>query len=118
MQETLQKELRFAAVGTAVLDLVLWLVSLPLCGISIAFPLGLLCGSIGMYINLLLLRRSIRNAVYFGKTRDWGGYVLRCAVASLVIAAGMCVPWIHPLAAILPFLYPKVIFGVLAHKKQ
>ncbi len=115
--ETLQKELRFATVGTLILDGIVWLCSLPFAGIGIPVPLGLLLGSAGMLLNLLLLRRSIHNAVYHGKTRDFGGYLLRCLVASAVIACGMCIHWINALAAILPFLYPKILFGVLAFRE-
>lgn len=112
--ETLQKELRFAAVCTILLDVIVWLCSLPLCGSGLAVPLGLLLGSAAMLCNLLLLRRTVTNAVYHGKTRDFGGYLLRCAVASAAIALGMLVSYINSVAVILPFLYPKIIFGILA----
>lgn len=116
--ETLEKELRFAAVGTLVLDVLVWLLSIPIamaCSVPwYAFPLGLLIGSAGMLLNLLLLRRTVQNAVYHGKARDFGGYLLRCLIASGVIALAMTMPWINALAAILPFLYPKILFGVIA----
>ncbi len=79
-----------------------------------AVPVGLLLGSAGMLLNLLLIRRTVQNAVYHGKTRDFGGYLLRCLVASGVIALAMTMQWINALAAILPFLYPKILFGVIA----
>lgn len=116
--ETLQKELRFAAVGTAVLDVLVWLISLVFTGLGISVPIGLLLGSAGMLCNLLLLRRSVMNAVYHGKTRDFGGYVLRCAIASAVIAAGMMFEQVNGLCAILPFLYPKVMFGMLSMRRK
>ena len=47
----------------------------------------LLSGSAGMYANLLLLRRTVQNAVYHGRTRTIGGYLLRLVIASAVIAA-------------------------------
>lgn len=117
MQDALRKELRFAAIGTLILDVLVWLVTLPFLGFGIAMPLGLLCGSAGMYINLLLLRRSIHRAVHQGKTQDWGGYILRCLVASLVMAAGMCLPFVNGLGAVLPFLYPKILFGLLSFRQ-
>lgn len=116
--ERLEKELRFAVIGTAALDVLVWLISLLFTGFGIAVPLGLLIGSAGMLCNLLLLRRTIQNAVYHGKTRDFGGYLLRCLIASAVIAAGMCVPQINGFCAILPFLYPKILFGLLTMRKQ
>ncbi len=111
---TLQKELRFSAVCTVLLDVIVWLGSLPLCGLGITVPLGLLLGSAGMLCNLLLLRRTIMNAVYNGKTRDFGGYILRCIVASGTIALGLFISYINSVAVILPFLYPKIIFGIMA----
>lgn len=112
--EELRHELRFAAVCTLVLDVVLWLVSLIFLRLTLRVPLGLLLGSAGMYLNLLLLRRTVQNAVYHGKTRDIAGYVLRVLIASAVIVTGLKVPQVSALAAVVPFLYPKVIFGWLA----
>ena len=116
--ETLHHELRFAAIGTLVLDVLVWLLSLLFTGLNLAVVLGLLLGSAGLLCNLLLLRRTVRNAVYHGKTRDFGGYLLRCLIASAVIATGMLFSQINALCAILPFLYPKVIFGALSLRKE
>ena len=112
--EELRHELRFAAVCTIVLDVIVWLVSVLFLGFRLSIPLGLVLGSAGMYADLLLLRRSVQNAVYHGKTRDIAGYVLRVLIAAAVITAGLKIPQISALAAVLPFLYPKVIFGWLA----
>lgn len=116
--ETLHKELRFAAVCTLALDVLVWLGSLLFIGIGFAVPLGLLLGSAAMLCNLWLLSRSIRNAVYHGRTRDFGGYLLRCGISCGVIAIGMAVGQACALAVILPFLYPKIIFGLLCTKKE
>lgn len=115
--ENLHKELRFAVVCTVLLDIVLWLCSLAVYGVGIAVPLGLLLGSTGMLCNLLLLRRTIQNAVYHGKTKDMLGYLLRCLIASAVIAAGLMADMVSAPAAVLPFLYPKVFFGLLSVQK-
>ena len=112
--ENLYKELRFAAICTMLLDVILWLCSVAAFGFGLAIPLGLLLGSAGMLCNLLLLRRTIRNAVYHGKTKDMPGYLLRCLIASAVIAVGLMTETVSAPAAVLPFLYPKVIFGILA----
>ncbi len=118
MRKPLQKEIRFAAIGTALLDVLLWLCSLPLTGIGIAVPLGLAIGSAGMLLNLLLLRRSILRAVNGGNSRDFGGYLLRCVIACAVMASGMMLECVSALAVILPFLYPKLLFGILSMKPQ
>lgn len=112
--EDLHKELQFAAVCTVLLDVLVWLLSLLVTGQGLAVPLGLLLGSAGMLCNLLALRRTIQNAVYHGKTRDVAGYLLRVLVASAVIMAGLLFEQVNAAAAVLPFLYPKVIFGILA----
>lgn len=112
--EELRYELRFAAIATLVLDVLVWIVTVLCIGLNLSVPLGLLLGSAGMYANLLLLRRTVRNAVYHGKTRDMGGYLLRLAIASAVIAAGLKLPQVSAVAAVLPFLYPKLIFGWLS----
>ena len=112
--EDLRHELRFAAICTLVLDVLLWGISLVFLGWQLPVPLGLLLGSAGELCNLLLLRRTVRNAVYHGKTKDFAGYLLRVLVASVIIAAALKCPQISAIAAVLPFLYPKVIFGWLA----
>ena len=112
--EELRYELRFAAVCTGLIDLLVWGVSVLCIGLTLSVPLGLLLESAGMLANLLLLRRTVQNAVYHGRTNTIGGYLLRLAIASTVIGAGLKLPQISALAAVLPFLYPKVIFGVLA----
>ncbi len=118
MRKPLHKEIRFAVIGTAVLDVLLWLCSLPFVGLGIEVPLGLLIGSAGMLLNLLLLRRSILRAVNSGKTRDFGGYLLRCTISCTVMAAGMLVPAVSGLCTVLPFLYPKLLFGMLSFHRQ
>ncbi|MBR3631229.1 MAG: hypothetical protein IKN55_12265 [Oscillospiraceae bacterium] len=112
--ENLHKELWFAAVCTVILDVLLWLGSLLFTEPGIAFPIGLLLGSAGMLANLLLLRRTIRNAVYHGKTKDMAGYLIRVGIASGVIAIGLLSEYVSAAGAVLPFLYPKLIFGILS----
>ncbi len=112
--ENLHRELRFAAIATLVLDVLLTLVSGLLTGWRLSVPLGLALGSTGMFVNLLLLRRTIQNAVYHGKTKDWVGYLLRVLIASAVIAAGLLSERVSAPAAVIPFLYPKVIFALPA----
>ncbi len=111
----LHKEMRFAAAGTLLLDAAIWLITYFLVRApGIPAALGLALGSAGMFCNLLLLRRSVLRAVYHGKTKTFGGYLLRCGVASAVIAAAMLSDSINSVTAVLPFLYPKLIFGFLA----
>lgn len=112
--EELRHELRFAAVCTVILDALVWLVSVLCIGMTLRVPLGLIAGSAGMFADLLLLRRSVQNAVYHGRTRDMAGYVLRVLIAAAVITAGIKLEQLSVIAAVLPFLYPKVIFGWLA----
>ena len=112
--EDLRYELRFAAVCTLILDVVVWIVTVPFIGLLLRIPLGLLLGSAGMLLNLLLLRHTVQNAVYHGKTRDITGYLIRLLIASAIIVLGLKLPQISAPAAVLPFLYPKVIFGWLA----
>ncbi|MCR5718251.1 MAG: hypothetical protein K6F80_04350 [Oscillospiraceae bacterium] len=114
--EELHRELRTAAVFTVVLDLLLWGVSVLCIGMTLRIPLGLLLGSAGMYTNLLLLRRAVQNAVYHGRKNTLGGYLLRLLIASAVIASALKLPQISAIAAVIPFLYPKLIFCYLSFK--
>lgn len=114
MQEDLHQELKFAVICTLFLDLVFWMISLFLVGFRIDIPAGLVLGSAGEILNLFLLKRTILNAVRLGKTKDWAGYLLRCLVASAVIMISFFSAYIQTLAAVLPFLYPKLIFGMFS----
>lgn len=118
MREDLRHELQVAAVGTVLLDFLVWIGSLFVMPLNWAFPLGLLIGSAGILLNLLLLRKSILNAVYHGKTRDFQGYLFRVAIASAAIASGLICNSVNAVAVVLPFLYPKIIFGFLAVRKK
>lgn len=116
MQEDLQKELRFAAICTVILDVIFWLGSLWISGLNLSIPIGLLLGSAGMMCNLLLLRNTVLNAVYHGKTKDFKGYLFRMLIASAVIFAGLVSEYVNLIAAVIPFLYPKLIFGIFSHR--
>ncbi len=118
MQEPLHKEIRFAAIGTVILDGIVWLCSLPFLGLGIPVPLGLLLGSAGELCNLLLLRKSILNAVNYGKTRSFGGYLLRCGISGAAVTAGILLEWVSLPAVILPLFYPKILFGILSFQKE
>lgn len=114
MQEDLHKELHSAVIGTILLDVLFWIGSMFILNFSFPVLIGLLLGSIGMLSNLFLLRNSILNAVYHGKTRDFTGYLIRIMIASTVIAVGLSVDSVNAVAAVIPFLYPKLIFGFLS----
>lgn len=112
MQEDLHQELKFAVICTGILDLILWIVSLFFVKFRMDVLSGLLLGSVGMILNLFLLRRTILHAVRFGKTKDWTGYLLRCLVASGAILISLLSDAVNTLTVVLPFLYPKLIFGI------
>lgn len=112
--QDLHRELHFAMICTVVLDVIIWVISLFLVKFKIAVILGLILGSVGMIVNLFLLRKSILNAVYFGKTKDFAGYLLRCFIASVIVAISLIFSCVNTVTAVLPFLYPKIIFGMLS----
>ncbi|MDE6708666.1 MAG: hypothetical protein K2K06_11610 [Oscillospiraceae bacterium] len=112
--QDLHRELHFAMICTVMLDVIIWVISLFLVKFQIAVILGLILGSVGMIVNLFLLRKSILNAVYFGKTKDFVGYLLRCLIASVMIAISLIFSCVNTVTTVLPFLYPKIIFGILS----
>ncbi|MBD5142201.1 MAG: hypothetical protein HDT22_01125 [Ruminococcus sp.] len=112
--QDLHRELHFAMICTVMLDVIIWVISLFLVKFQIAVILGLILGSVGMIVNLFLLRKSILNAVYFGKTKDFVGYLLRCLIASVMIAISLIFSYVNTVTTVLPFLYPKIIFGILS----
>lgn len=108
-----KNELKFILLWTLSLDLTAYGISVLFIGINIRFLTGLVLGSIGLFINLWLLNRSISKiAVSGGKGRNpmMGGYLLRSFVVCAVAVISFRSDWINTIGAVLPFFYPKVIY--------
>lgn len=108
-----KNELKFILLWTLSLDFIAYGISVLFIGINIRFLTGLVLGSIGLFINLWLLNRSISKiAVSGGKGRNpmMGGYLLRSFVVCAVAVISFRSDWINTIGAVLPFFYPKVIY--------
>ena len=114
-REDLKNELRSILLRSVFLNAAAYLVSALIIGFTLPIAVGLLCGTFVMLINLYLLNRSVQNAVnrngYKANSKMFVWYVLRMsAIVVLIVAARF---WSIPcmVGAVIPFLYPKLIYG-------
>ncbi|HAP79149.1 MAG TPA: hypothetical protein DCQ78_03050 [Ruminococcus sp.] len=108
-----KNELKFILMWTLSLDLVAYGISVIFMGINISFLLGLLIGSLTLFINLWHLYRSVRKVIAKGrgnKNAMLGGYLFRSLVACISVAVSFRFDWINTIGAVLPLFYPKVIY--------
>lgn len=108
-----KKELKFILMWTLSLDLVAYGISVIFMGINISFLLGLLIGSLTLFINLWHLNRSVQKVTVAGRggrNAMLGGYLFRSLIACVSVTASFRFDWINTIGAVLPLFYPKVIY--------
>ena len=82
---------------------------------NISVMLGLLLGSVVLFINLHLLRRNLDTAVEFGsnRLRLMCGYLLRYFLLGSAFYFAVKLKSINEFCVIVPQLYPKVLYTLL-----
>lgn len=105
------RELRYILKGACVLDVVVYLVSLVL-SVNVSVLLGLLLGTLVLYVNLNLLMRDIRHAVDRGssRVRTVCGYLLRYLLIGSAFYFAVEVGVVNPYAVVVVQLYPRVLY--------
>ncbi|MGN1086363.1 MAG: hypothetical protein ACI4Q5_04940, partial [Porcipelethomonas sp.] len=62
-KEQLIHEMKFVLIRALFLDISAYLISVFFIGFTLSMALGLVLGTAGMAVNLILLNRSVRNIV-------------------------------------------------------
>lgn len=114
-REQFKKELKHIHIRCVFLNISAYLISVFFIGFTIPMAVGLLMGTAGMTVNLILLNKSIRNIVKSGgckaQSRMFGGYIIRLSVVGAVVVSAMLLPFVNTAGSIIPFFYPQLVFA-------
>lgn len=116
--DVLRQEIRSLAKRALFLDLAAYLVSVPVIGATLSFALGLVLGTAVLIVSLVLLKISVTRMAEDAKRSGVTSqrryllfYALRLAVFGIAFGAAVVLRQrIHPVAVVLPMLYPRLIY--------
>lgn len=113
-KDALLHELRVIGIRTVFLNIAVYLISGLVQGFTLSFALGLLLGTVLLFVYLLLLSRSVARSVEQPGGRPQvqmvSGYLLRLVLIGAVFLLAMQVSWINAFAAMIPLVYPRLIY--------
>ena len=116
------RELKFLLPRALVLDLAVYLISLPVYGLCAEVPLGLLAGTFVMLLNFIILglssERAVERPLASAKGYMFGSYMIRLLITGLVFFAGIKCTSLNLVAAAIPQLYPKLAYTADAALKK
>lgn len=114
----ISRELKFLLPRAAVLDVVIYIISLPVYGVCREVPLGLLAGTAVMLVNFIILglsaERAVERSVRGAKAYMFGSYMLRLLITGVLFYAGMKCDSLNLIACALPQLFPKIAYTLHA----
>ena len=116
--DPLLHELRSIMIRAVFLNIAAYLISVIILGVTLRFALGLLLGTAVLFVTLLLLRISVlrmaEDAKRTGVTsqrRYLLFYALRLGVFGTAFGAALIFrAQVSPVAAVIPMLYPRLIY--------
>lgn len=120
--EMICRQLKFLLPRALVLDLAVYLISLPVYGLCIEVPLGLLAGTAVMLLNFIILgmssERAVERPLASAKRYMFGFYMVRMCISGLLFFTGIMCPSLNLVAAAIPQLYPKLAYTAHAALKK
>ncbi|MCM1228128.1 MAG: ATP synthase subunit I [Clostridium sp.] len=121
-KEQLIIELKYFSIRALFLDISAYLISAFFIGFTLSMALGLVLGTLGMIVNLVLLNNSIKNIVKDGgrssRARMLSGYIIRLGITGVIVAAAMMIPFINTAGAVVPYFYPNLVYAGKALLKK
>ncbi|NLP26597.1 MAG: hypothetical protein GX365_04540 [Clostridiales bacterium] len=119
-----KRELKKIAFYSIFLNISLFLISIILIGAKVSVPLGLLLGTLVMLLNMFLLGMFIERVITGSKKKAQfimiSGYLFRLLIVGILFFTSIKTDFIHPLGAMIPLFYPKIIYtggAILKHKR-
>lgn len=113
-KDALLHELRVIGIRTVFLNIAVYLISGLVQGFTLSFAVGLLLGTALLFVYLLLLSRSVARSVEQPGGRPQvqmvSGYLLRLVLIGAVFLLAMQISWINAFAAMIPLVYPRLIY--------
>lgn len=114
MQKDALHEFRVIGIRTVFLNIAVYLISGLVQGFTLSFAVGLLLGTALLFVYLLLLSRSVARSVEQPGGRPQvqmvSGYLLRLVLIGAVFLLAMQISWINAFAAMIPLVYPRLIY--------
>lgn len=114
------EELNMLLVRSLIIDLCIYLITLPLYGLGLEIPLGLLLGTIACFVNLILLGyacgKTVERPLKQAKRYMFMWYLIRMTILGAFIVIGFKVSFINSVCVCLPLFYPKVIYTARSFK--
>lgn len=118
----IRKELKFLLPRTLVLDIIIYIISLPVYGVCKQIPLSLLAGTAIMILNFIILglsaERAVERSVRGAKALMFGSYMLRLGITGVLFYAGIKCSSLNVIACALPQLFPKIAYTAHAALKK
>ena len=116
--EMICRELKFLLPRALALDLIIYIISLPVYGLCFEVPLGLLAGTAVMTLNFIILglssERAVERPMRAAKGYMFGSYMLRMLIMGLLFWAGIKCSSLNLIACALPQLFPKIAYTLHA----
>ena len=123
-KDALLHEFRVIGIRTVFLNIAVYLISGLVQGFTLSFAVGLLLGTALLFVYLLLLSRSVARSVeqpggrpqvqmvsgYLLRLVLIGAVFLRLVLIGEVFLLAMQVSWINAFAAMIPLVYPRLIY--------
>lgn len=113
-KDALLHEFRVIGIRTVFLNIAVYLISGLVQGFTLSFAVGLLLGTALLFVYLLLLSRSVARSVEQPGGRPQvqmvSGYLLRLVLIGAVFLLAMQIRWINAFAAMIPLVYPRLIY--------
>lgn len=121
LSSMINKELSFLLPRAIVLDVIIFLITLPFYKLSAEIPLGLALGTLVMAVNFILLgfssERAVERSISSAKRYMFLFYIIRFAIMGCLFAVSVMSPYINVVAAAIPQLYPKISYTLEAAVK-
>lgn len=117
-----KEELKMLFPRALIIDLCIYLITLPLYGFGLEIPLGLLLGTAACFVNLIILgyacAGTVERPVKQAKRYMFMWYLIRMAILGVFIVIGFKVPFINSVCVCLPLFYPKIIYTAKSFKSD
>ena len=122
LSSMVNKELSFLLPRAIVLDIIIFLISLPVYKLSSEIPLGLALGTLVMTVNFIILgcssERAVERTVASAKRYMLLFYIVRFTIMGCLFAFCVRHPCANVVAAAIPQLYPRIFYTLDAAVKK
>ncbi len=120
-KEQLIHEIKFFLIRALFFNISAYLISVFFIGFTLPMALGLILGTFGITLNLILLNRSVRNIIngggYKAQSKMFSSYVIRLGIIGVIITVSFFIPFINTVGTIIPYFYTKFVYAGISLRK-